>query len=98
MIRKVFVGLFLVTLMCSMTLSAQQRGNSQSTPAKIVDINSAPLEEIETVVMNEDLAKKIIDNRPYANKRQLLTRKLVSMEQYDEIKDRIVARRPGGSS
>jgi hypothetical protein len=47
--------------------------------------------------MDADLAKKIIENRPYANKRQLLTRKLVSMEEYDEIKDRIVARRPGGS-
>ncbi len=97
MFRKAFIGLFLVTLVCSMTLSAHQRGESQTTPVKIVDINSAPLAEIETAVMDEDLAKKIIENRPYANKRQLLTRKLVSMEEYDEIKDRIVARRPGGS-
>ena len=60
---------------------------------KLVDINSAPMEDIETVVMNELLAKKIIDNRPYANKRQLVTRRLITPEQYEEIKDRIIAKR-----
>ena len=98
MFRKTSIGLFLVTLICSMTLSAHQRGESPTTPVKIVDINSAPLDELETAVMNENLAKKIIENRPYTSKRQLLTRKLVSMEEYDEIKDRIIARRPGNSN
>jgi len=59
----------------------------------VIDINSAPLAALEGIVQDEGLAQRIIENRPYANKRQLLSRRLVLAEQYDEIKDRIIARR-----
>ncbi len=93
MSRKILAGTILATLLFSMAATAGQRGNPMPEPVKLVDINSAPMEDIETVVMNELLAKKIIDNRPYANKRQLVTRKLITFEQYEEIKDRIIAKR-----
>ena len=93
MTRKVLAGTLLATLLFSMAAIAGQRGNPMPEPVKLVDINSAPIEDIETVVMNELLAKKIIDNRPYANKRQLVTRRLITLEQYEEIKDRIIAKR-----
>ena len=64
------------------------------TPTAPIDINSAPLEQIQEVVSDEMLARRIIEGRPYSNKRQLLTRDLVSEEEYERIKDRIIARRP----
>jgi hypothetical protein len=58
-----------------------------------VDINSAPLATIGQVVEDEELAAKIIEGRPYANKRQILSRELVTAEHYERIKERIIARR-----
>ena len=39
------------------------------------------------------LAKKIVEGRPYRNKRDLVTRQLLTKEQYDKVKDLIVAKR-----
>jgi hypothetical protein len=35
-----------------------------------------------------------VDSRPYRNKRDLLTRNLLTMDQYEKVKDLIVARQP----
>ena len=91
MTRRTFA--LTLTLVFLLGLAAVAPDNTEAQSTMIVDINSAPLADIEAVVRDRDLAQRIIDNRPYANKRQLLSRQLVSMEQYDEIKDRIVARR-----
>ena len=93
MFRKILAGTLLFTFLLGIAAFGAQSSDSRSTLVVIVDINSAPLEEIEEVVLNEDLAQRIIDNRPYANKRQLVSRQLMSLEDYDEIKDRIIARR-----
>ena len=93
MFRKILTGTLLFTFLLGIAAFGAQSSDSRPAPVMIVDINSAPLEEIEEVVRDEDLAKRIIDNRPYANKRQLVSRQLMSLEDYDEIKDRIIARR-----
>jgi DNA uptake protein ComE-like DNA-binding protein len=74
-----------------MTLIAGQTTDAPETPP-LVDINSAPVEQIEAIVQNEALAAKIVEGRPYANKRQLLTRNLVTSEEYEKIQNRIIAR------
>ena len=93
MFRKVFRATLLFTFLFGIAAIAPPDSAAQSAPVLVVDINSAPLAALEGIVQDESLAQRIIENRPYANKRQLLSRRLVSEEQYDEIKDRIVARR-----
>ena len=94
MFRRTLAGTLLLTLLFGLSVLTPHEGQAQSTPTlMLVDINSAPLADIEAIVRDESLARRIIDNRPYSNKRQLVSRQLVSLEQYDEIKDRIVARR-----
>ena len=93
MFRKAFAATLLFTFLFSMAAFAPSGIEAQSLPTRVIDINSAPLAVLEGVVQDERIAQRIIENRPYANKRQLLSRQLVSAEQYDEIKDRIVARR-----
>jgi competence protein ComEA len=71
-------------------------GNSKSN---LVDINSASAAELEKVRGIDDaLAKKIIDGRPYRTKRDLVTRKLIPQSTYDQIKDKIIAHRAGGQT
>jgi len=43
--------------------------------------------------IDRPLAKKIVEGRPYRNKRDLVTRQLLTKEQYDKVKDLIVAKR-----
>jgi len=91
MLQRVCAVLFLIGALSAVPATAQEGAEVQTPP--IVDINSAPVEEIESIVLDDLLAMRIIEGRPYANKRQLLSRRLVSEEEYERIKDRIVARR-----
>ena len=88
--RTLFLGLLLFSLFPNVAMFAQDRAPTVA----LIDINTAPLVDIQRVVLNDLLAKTIVDNRPYANKRQLVTRRLMTAEDYDKIKDRIVARQP----
>lgn len=61
--------------------------------AKLVDINTATAEEIKAVPgIGEALADKIIAGRPYANKRQLKSRKIVPANIYEQVKNLIIAK------
>lgn len=61
---------------------------------KLVDVNSASQTEIAGVGLDQATAKKIVDGRPFRNKRELVSRQVLTSEQYEKIKDLIVARRP----
>jgi DNA uptake protein ComE-like DNA-binding protein len=59
----------------------------------LVDINRATASELKALPGIADAwAAAIVRNRPYRNKRQLLTRKIISEAEYARIKSRIVAR------
>ena len=84
MLRRIFTGMVIFALIWTISLSAQ----------KIVDINSAPEAEIAAVGIDKVVAKKIVEGRPYTNKRELVTRELLTVQQYDKVKDLIIAKRP----
>lgn len=82
-------------------------GLAQSTPAKadaktaksgdkkpaLLDINTAPASELETLPgIGEAYSKKIVENRPYKRKDELVKKKIVSQATYDKIKDQIIAK------
>lgn len=91
--RRAVRTLAVVALLClPLGLGAQDPEAPTPAPA-LLDINTATAEQLTQVVMDEAVAERIIENRPYANKRQLVSRNLVSEEEYERIKDRIVARR-----
>ena len=79
--------------------SAQKTGSKKTTAAKkapagdLIDINSASAEELKSLPgIGDAYSKKIVDGRPYANKTQLVSRKIVPQSTYDKIKDKIIAR------
>jgi DNA uptake protein ComE-like DNA-binding protein len=55
-----------------------------------VNINAASKDELKSLPgINDATAQQIIAARPFDNKDQLVTRRLLTQEQYDKIADRI---------
>ncbi len=102
MLRRNIVGIVVLALVCTVALGAQIK-EMPRTPIKpinapkAVDINSAAESEIIAVGIAGPVAKKIIDGRPYRSKRDLVTRQLLTPEQYDKFKDSLIARRAKNS-
>jgi competence protein ComEA len=80
-----------------------QAGETTKTPAPEtkkttprtdrLDINTATPEQLKTIQgLNESQVKKIIDGRPYNRRNELVTKKILTQETYDKIKQRIRAR------
>jgi DNA uptake protein ComE-like DNA-binding protein len=58
-----------------------------------LDINTASADELKAVKgIGEADAKKIVENRPYKTKDELVEKKVVSKATYDKIRDQIVAK------
>ena len=74
------------------SLATAPNAQAQSKSA-LVDINSASADELKALPgIGEAYSKKIIDNRPYQRKDQLVSRKIIPSPTYDGIKDKIIAK------
>ena len=97
MLRRSFVGVIVLALACAVSLSAQKempKTAPKTSAPKTLDINSAPEADLVALGIDKAAAKKIVEGRPYRNKRELVSRQLLTTEQYDKVKDHIVAKQP----
>jgi DNA uptake protein ComE-like DNA-binding protein len=61
--------------------------------AELIDLNTATKAQLMTLTgIGELTVQRIIKNRPYAKKDQLKSMKILTDQEYDRIKDRIIAR------
>ena len=64
-----------------------------SAKVNLVDINSATAEELDALPgIGKAYSQKIIANRPYKTKTELLQKKIIPTSTYSKIKDKIIAK------
>jgi hypothetical protein len=75
------------------TPAADARSTAAAPKMDTIDINSATAAELRMLPgVSDGNAAKIIQGRPYSDKSQLVSKKVVSEPTYEKIKDHVVAR------
>ena len=75
------------------TPAADARSTAAAPKLDTIDINSATAAELRMLPgVSDGNAAKIIQGRPYSDKSQLVSKKVVSEPTYEKIKDHVVAR------
>jgi DNA uptake protein ComE-like DNA-binding protein len=83
--------------MSSDKMSDTKASDKKAAKASMVDINSATKDELVALPgIGDAYAQKIIDGRPYSNKAQLVSKKIVPKATYDQVKSQIVAKHAAG--
>jgi competence protein ComEA len=73
--------------------STDARSTAAAPKMGTVDINSATAAELKMLPgVSDSDATKIIEGRPYSDKTQLVSKKVVSEPTFEKIKDHVVAR------
>jgi DNA uptake protein ComE-like DNA-binding protein len=99
MLRRNVFGIVAAALLSAATLVAQIK-EMPRTPikpineSKMIDINTGTEADFVNLGIDRAVAKKIVDGRPYRTKRDLVTRQVLTKDQYDKFKASLVARRP----
>ena len=75
--------------------AAKKKEEAAKKKVEPIDINSASEEQLKALPgVGDAYAKKIVEGRPYANKSQLKSKKVVPADVYDKISGSIVAKQP----
>ena len=68
--------------------------HSRSSRERALDLNSASRAQLAALPgLSDDDAQRIIDNRPYGNKRDLLNKKVIGKGKFDKIDDYVFVSR-----
>jgi len=106
--KKICLSVFALILTASISFAADMKtapakpampAVDVKTPAapaaklEMIDINSATEAELKAIPgIGDEYSKKIMAGRPFSNKSQLLSKKIIPKPVYDKIKDMIIAK------
>ena len=103
--HRIVVLLLTVLLLAGSGFAQATKGGAKADQKKtekqtnLIDLNSASKQELMALPgIGEAYAQKIIDNRPYRAKNQLVQKKIIPQTTYDKISDQIVAKQDTGGA
>ena len=80
------------------TKPATKPAAKPETKKALLDLNSASESELKELPgIGDAYAKKIVENRPYARKDELVRKKIIPTATYEKIKEQIIARQSTAS-
>ncbi len=73
--------------------STTEKAEKKAPASKLLDINTASEKELKELPgIGDAYAAKIVQNRPYRAKNELVQKKIIPQATYEKIRDMIVAR------
>ena len=98
MLRILCVLLTAMCLMAGQPAATKKKTDTTKQAASKsaqIDINTASAEQLKTLTgIGDAYSSKIIANRPYRAKNELVQKKIIPQATYDKIKDQIIAKQP----
>jgi len=93
LIALILFGLFSIGVLSPPAVWAQAPKASSSMKHELLDLNTASEADLKTIPgIGDAYAKKIVQNRPYKRKDELVQKKVVPQATYDKIKDHVIAK------
>ena len=78
-----------LTKITSNDLRYQDHSPEELTSEHLLDLNTASIEDILGLGLNRETVDKIVENRPYRNKLDLLSMMVVTEQAYNAIKHQV---------
>jgi DNA uptake protein ComE-like DNA-binding protein len=93
LIALLLIGLFSTAALGAPAVWAQAPKPSAPMKHEPLDLNTASEDALKTIPgIGDAYAKKIVEDRPYKRKDELVQKKVVPQATYDKIKDHVVAK------
>jgi hypothetical protein len=70
-------------------LNYSDRSAEELVSQHLIDLNSANADQLTKMGLSTEIRERLIDNRPYRNKLELISRMVLSQDEYMAIKDKV---------